>query len=409
MLRYPTTSLNRLDTGLYLSSLLLPFFQTGSFICWGLIFLVRLLNKEARLQLVDSFVRFPLFWWMPLFWLVHLIGMLWSDNLGFGWKDIETKLSFLLLPLLFASIPVTSERKMNIQNAFVAGVLMAVAFLLSKAFVGYWQDKDTGHFFYAELSSALMHPTYFAMYVALALYLVADDWFMRDSKPWSTYHFPVVLLFCGVIFLLSARSVILAVGLLLPIFCLASYMKSKSGPLKPTLVVLALILAFFINARMNAQNNRMAELGQSIQHANAGAQHASNSVNSRFEIWSQALSIFKTAPFFGYGTGDVKDRLMKSYRDSNFTYALEKKLNAHNQYLQTSVALGILGLSSLLAFLLLPLYPVRFSPFSFFIGLLFLNALTESIFETQKGVVFTAFFYAVYVSFEARRAPDSNS
>lgn len=398
-----------MDTGLYLSSFLLPFFQTGSFICWGLIFLVRLMNKEGRLQLVASFVRFPSFWWMPLFWLVHLIGMLWSDNQAFGWKDIETKLSFLLLPLMFASLPMTSERMVNIQRSFVAGVMMAVVFLLSKAFVGYSQDKDAGHFFYAGLSSALMHPTYLGMYVALALYLVADDWFMSGSKPWSTYHFPVVLLFSGVIFLLSARSVILAIGFLLPVFCLASYMKSNAGPLKPTLVVLALILAFFINARVNTNNNRMAELGQSIQQANTGAEHASNSVNSRFEIWSQALSLFKNAPYFGYGTGDVKDCLMESYRASHFTYALEKKLNAHNQYLQTSVALGFLGLLSLLAFLFLPLYPVRFSSFSFFIGLVILNALTESIFETQKGVVFSAFFYAVYVSFEARRAPTSNN
>jgi O-antigen ligase len=212
-----------------------------------------------------------------------------------------------------------------------------------------------------------------------------------------------------VIFLLSARSVILAIGFLLPVFCLASYVKSNAGPLKPTLVVLALILAFFINARVNTNNNRMAELGQSIQQANTGAEHASNSVNSRFEIWSQALSLFKNAPYFGYGTGDVKDCLMESYRASNFTYALEKKLNAHNQYLQTSVALGFLGLLSLLAFLFLPLYPVRFSSFSFFIGLVILNALTESIFETQKGVVFSAFFYAVYVSFEARCAPTSNN
>jgi O-antigen ligase len=398
-----------MDTALYISSFLLPFFQTGSFICWGLIFFIQLIHKESRLQLVSSLGRCTSFWWMPLFWLVHLIGMLWSENQAFGWKDIETKLSFLLLPILFASMPVTSERMVKIQRSFVAGVMIAVVFLLSKSITSYLQDKDSGHFYYARLSSALMHPTYLGMYVALALYLVADDWFISGKKPWRTYHFPLVLLFSGVIFLLSSRSVILAVGLLLPVFCLARYVKSNAGSLKPPLVVLALILAFFINARVNTHNNRMAELGQSIQQAKTGAEHANNSVNSRFEIWRQALSLFKTAPFFGYGTGDVKDCLMESYHASHFTYALEKKLNAHNQYLQTSVALGFLGLLSLLAFLLLPLYPFRFSPFSFFIGLILLNALTESIFETQKGVVFSAFFYAVYISFETRHAPNSNN
>src|SRR5690554_2039883 len=35
--------------------------------------------------------------------LFYLIGMIYSENKSFGWRDIETKFSLFLLPILFAS------------------------------------------------------------------------------------------------------------------------------------------------------------------------------------------------------------------------------------------------------------------------------------------------------------------
>ena len=56
----------------------------------------------------------------------------------------------------------------------------------------------------------------------------------------------------------------------------------------------------------------------------------------------------------GVGTGDVKDHLLEKYREKQMFNALGLELNAHNQYLQTTLALGIMGLVILMLTLVLP-------------------------------------------------------
>jgi O-antigen ligase len=78
--------------------------------------------------------------------------------------------------------------------------------------------------------------------------------------------------------------------------------------------------------------------------------------------------------------------------------ASEQRLNAHNQYLQTTVALGVIGLLVLILILLLPaLQAYRQNNFPYFVFLVLLgfNLLFESMLETQAGVVFYAFFNVV--------------
>ena len=96
--------------------------------------------------------------------------------------------------------------------------------------------------------------------------------------------------------------------------------------------------------------------------------------------------------------GDIKDELLKSYATHQFTYGLERKLNSHNQFLQTWLCLGIAGILCLVGLLLLPLRKSGFrteNAFLFLAVIITLNAMTESILEVQKGVFFLSFFYSL--------------
>jgi O-antigen ligase len=97
------------------------------------------------------------------------------------------------------------------------------------------------------------------------------------------------------------------------------------------------------------------------------------------------------------GTGDVKDHLLEKYREKQLYNALGLELNAHNQYLQTMLALGIIGLLILLLNIVLPaLYGMEMKHYLYLIFLILVafNFLFESMLETQAGVVFYAFFNA---------------
>ena len=56
-----------------------------------------------------------------------------------------------------------------------------------------------------------------------------------------------------------------------------------------------------------------------------------------------SVFVIKKNLFFGVGTGDVKDELIKGYKYYNFQAGFQKQYNCHNQYLQFFVAFGIIG------------------------------------------------------------------
>ena len=76
-----------------------------------------------------------------------------------------------------------------------------------------------------------------------------------------------------------------------------------------------------------------------------------------------------------------------------------KKLNSHNQFLQTTIAIGLPGLIVLLLILGIPLFLFyRQSDFSavIFVLLIVFNFLFESMLETQAGVIFFSFFLFLF-------------
>ena len=133
---------------------------------------------------------------------------------------------------------------------------------------------------------------------------------------------------------------------------------------------------------------------------------------ARMEIWKISIGLIKQHFMFGVGTGDVKDVFMKAYQQQNLYSIFKKKLNAHNQYLQTFVTLGVFGFSLLVAFLLIPVYrSLRKGDYLYTLFLLIfaINILVESMLETQAGVVFYAFFNAFLFSKSAANNEKTDS
>ena len=114
-----------------------------------------------------------------------------------------------------------------------------------------------------------------------------------------------------------------------------------------------------------------------------------SSSSLRVISWKSALTLWKNNPLLGCGTGDVKNELVNLYLKQGHQLSAEKKLNAHSQILQSAAALGLPGLVLTLLLFLLPLRKGR-SGAKFLAFLLVVFGFTESIFETQAGVIFYA-------------------
>ena len=112
-------------------------------------------------------------------------------------------------------------------------------------------------------------------------------------------------------------------------------------------------------------------------------------------IWSASNQVISENLLLGTGTGDAKDALLVEYANRGMTGALSHKLNAHNEYYQVFVSIGLIGFLLLLMCLFLPLYNGFTSSnwiYILFLLIIILNFVSESMLETQAGVLFYAFF-----------------
>jgi O-antigen ligase len=118
----------------------------------------------------------------------------------------------------------------------------------------------------------------------------------------------------------------------------------------------------------------------------------------RFLIWSCAMELIKSAPVIGTGIGDVQDDLQKCYLQHEYislTYLKDTRFNAHNQFLETAIELGVPGLLMLIISLFLSLrFALKHKKILYlvFIMLFIISCMTESLLERQNGIVFYAFF-----------------
>jgi O-antigen ligase len=111
---------------------------------------------------------------------------------------------------------------------------------------------------------------------------------------------------------------------------------------------------------------------------------------SRAIMWSTAMGLFSENVVIGVGTGDVSNALDERNLELGNTGVAEKSLNAHNQYLNTAVQLGLAGLIPLLLIFITSF--VRAVKTKLIEGILltlilFLTLMFESFLETQAGII----------------------
>lgn len=327
------------------------------------------------------------------FYLLHLIGFSYTENLAEGLLDLETKLSFLLLPPVLFAVPLNySNGRAFLLRAFVAGVFLATIYAYTRAGILYWNTGLNG-FYYKYLSGYLhAHPTYVAMYLNFALFLLLEELFRKQLHlSWKGKALRLLLMahFFLFIFLLTARMQLLLLILLLSFSYIWYMARRKKLAFALLGLVAGLGIAFTLAWKIPTTQAR-------IQKAYSQFNDPQASPNIRWPIWSLGGELVKAAPLSGHGIGDVQDNLEILYERENLTEALEGHYNAHNQYVQTSIALGLPGLLTLLANLLLPLaLSLRQKKFiyAFFLSLLLLSMLTECILEVQMGILFFVFFH----------------
>ncbi|MFM7853529.1 MAG: O-antigen ligase family protein, partial [Flammeovirgaceae bacterium] len=124
--------------------------------------------------------------------------------------------------------------------------------------------------------------------------------------------------------------------------------------------------------------------------------------NMRLVFWKLALNNLwiENKIWLGVGTGDAQDYIDNLYRLPEYKIDGYVGWNSHNQWVTTCIQQGILGLFVLTLLFAIPFQLAlknRDVKLISFLVVTFLFSLTESIFETNKGIVFFTLFFCLLV------------
>ena len=328
------------------------------------------------------------------FFFIHIVGLLYTSNLDSGLFDIEVKLSLIIFPLVLSSKPLSNKQVKYVFKAFIIGLIYASFYMLSRALSFYYVYGENT-FYYGKLAGYI-HTSYISMYLNFAIVWLLFRLFIKENDEKLINKITIVgviTLFSIMIILFASKSgiaTLLLIGLGLNLYFI--YYRRKYLVAFVGLVLLAggiFSVVHLVPQVMNRVNNFVQEIDSENNNEMGG------STENRIQIWKSSNLIISKNLLLGVGTGDVKEALQGQYKKNGFQNALKRNLNAHNEYYQVFISLGIVGFILLLMSMIYPL-AISFKhnnyTYLFFLLIVMLNFLTESILETQAGVVFYAFF-----------------
>ncbi len=333
-------------------------------------------------------------------YLVYLAGMLYTTDFTYGWFDLQVKLSLFIFPVIFAtsSHPVFNKRQVQfIFGAFITGCIIGSLILLGHSLLvnERWGVPDP--FYYTHLTW-YFHASYLAMYNTFAIGIVLYHLpviFARQSA-YKTISLSLVVVYLqAFIFLLSSKAGLITLAFTEILFVVLLIVKKAGIPRIVFISVIMITLFALFSQLFPYAFGRVSKADAMVARSETLQKNPNDGTVQRKEIWKVSMGLVGKHFLFGTGTGDVKDVLMEAYQQHGLYPVYQKKLNAHNQYIQTFLALGIPGIGMLLLSLMIPAYgSFREKKYLYLLFLLIFafNILFESMFETQAGVIFYAFF-----------------
>lgn len=349
---------------------------------------------------------------MVAFYLLHVLGLTWTTNMDAGLFDLEVKLSFAVLPLIFStSYRMTPRQLRAVIFSFIAGVVVATLICTGQSIYHWLQPgrrQGKWFWFFGKYWVFHMHLGYFAMYINMAMgaivWYLTYDW-KRIRLPRRIFWFGLIAFLATAEFLTTSKNGILTlivVGVLVLVYVVYKQKRYWLGGISFVALAALCFTIWKASPRVRYRFETAWKVMQETDHDPASIE----STAIRSFAWESAGAVFEDNLLLGVGTGDVRAELNAVYAEKGYTGALEKNINAHSMYFQVAVCFGILGLLSMLLMLGTAFWVSlrqRKRLLSLFLLIVMIYMATESLFEVQAGVLFYTLFGSILLYAAERR------
>ncbi len=341
-----------------------------------------------------------------MLYLLYVFSLIYTDNISFGLRKVEKTLTLFLIPMLVLTHNREDFKLKFIYAALGGGLFSAMTICWGAVFYSIATNAtpwvQLKYFFQWIYSSWNLvkpldgHPSYIAVLLVIFIFaLLQAKSFARFRKGRVKV---ILILLPLLVFLIQTSSRVALVALVILIFL---YTLKRLTRKNIILFGTAIILISALSYQFDFMSNKFDKILNS----------RGKITFERYERWTNIMKGFgdEDALLFGIGAGDVNEIYETAYLKGRNFKAIKENYNAHNQFVETLVGLGLLGLFSFIALFVLFAYKTRLEgmalPF-FVVFLLF--AFFESILERSQGVFMFAFLFSVlYLIFQKDRRIES--
>lgn len=347
--------------------------------------------------------KFILFLPLILYFVWTTISLTYSKNQEIGLNKVLYFSPLLIFPFIFSTFEIKKQFGNLLIHFLILSCFASIVYteftIVSRIlhqneslFLIFRKD-----FSYIELSKILnIHPPYYSLIVSFCIIYIINCY--RNLYFGRIISVTLTLIMFVFVVHLSSRMAILSlifVGLVsLYNVHLTKFRLSKR-------IFILFIIGFCISLtfyNIRATKNRFLEV--------IGMQYASGlyikSGPSKIKQWQSGIEANNNF-LFGNGIGDSKNSIIESNIKNNLIPFAERKYNAHNQFIETYVGLGFIGLCLLLYMIYFAYTSSNNKTLMFsFITYILLAFQTESYFERQRGLFFVLFVFCL-IGFKFKR------
>lgn len=284
-------------------------------------------NKLARLSI--------------LFFLVHLLGLLWTQDWQWGLVIIKKMSDFLfLLPILL-----TLTKKKYIKyyiSAFIASMTLT-EFL---SYLVWFEIIDPLHKASVGNPTPTMSHISYNPFLTFGIYLLCHELLFNDKlKKMHKFMYGFFAITMSInMFITGGRAgqVMYFVMLVILIFQFYNLQKIKAALLSLIIIPSVFLLAYNTSDQFHHRVDAAVKNIDSYYYGD----HKNTSVGQRITFTANSIELILSHPFFGVGTGDFPSAYKALHLENTPDVSLT--VNPHNMYILVAVQLGLLGLASML-------------------------------------------------------------
>jgi O-antigen ligase len=302
----------------------------------------RLLCAAIILQLLLGIRLQRLKSWHSLSVLQYLffiaLSLAYVHDMDHGSRPIRIA-AIALLTLLFVEKVPGKTMARRLLHAFVAGGTILSLILLYQGLIN--QIERPAHIWYCVIAGNLL---LFTLVATVSLILAS-----KSLRSGVLYASIASLQLCA-LYLNGTRGAWIAFAVIL--ICIPFYLLKLPRVWQAGYIV-ALVLAGTLVAQGSYFQVKFRAAITDIQLYQQGV--ASTSLGGRFEMWKASYKMFVENPILGVGAGNWTDEFQKNVTGNNDAPYLMEFNHPHNVYLEALSTRGLVGMFSLLLFILYPL------------------------------------------------------